>query len=312
MQKIVIFILTIIILFICCDNTSEPYQNNIYEKLPYKVKINPFLIIDSDQDALTFYGQDTVDCSGFDKPSYTDGKWDLLMMKKYNKHGELLIDETNIITTKAILDYVVFRKKENIYIIWLDPRNNSDFRANQSHTYYTDVYFKIIDNKGNEIRAEEKLTDEIMYYQDAQEYFDLGEIYNGTINDLHYENIVIKIYEYYWNPSISWIIVDSNYDEHHLKIYGAHVTDTSRITYTRFNTDSLIILEEQTIAMFKKIEGEQWGPDIQNMYAKYDGKDNIHIVWQLNDGRNDFIYYYENIDINNMAITLNTVGKKYP
>ena len=311
MRKCSLFLIMLFYLYSCSDTPSEPHQNNQYETEFCRVNINPFLMIDSDRNAMIFYGQDTVDCTGYIPPFHNDGEWDLLMLQKYNQSGELILAETNIITTRALLDYAVYRKDENIYVIWFDPCNYPDFRANYLHTYYIDIYYKNINKNGNIVSGENKLSNEILYIRDAQNEYHLGGIYSGTIKDLQSDDIILKRYDYD-NPSRSWIIVDSRNDEHHLKIYGSHMGDSCRITYTRYNTDSLVVIEEQTIASFYKMEGEQWGPGIQNFYAKYDGIDRIHLVWQLNDGRNDFIYYYENIDVDNMEITLNTIGKKYP
>ncbi|MGB8317188.1 MAG: hypothetical protein WCE54_03630, partial [Ignavibacteriaceae bacterium] len=113
-------------------------------------------------------------------------------------------------------------------------------------------------------------------------------------------------------PRRTWIIIDKNNFEHHIKIYGNHMYDSCKITYTKLNQESAIIVNERTIAKFLKDKTSQWDPDIQNLFFWYNSPKTINICWQLNDGGNYFIYYYAIVGTDGQKIALNKTGVKYP
>jgi hypothetical protein len=284
----------------------------MHQKHQYNIgtiqNINPFLSFDDEGNAMIFYGQDTLSMNGYSK---TDGEDDLLMLKKFNDNGNLLLEEKNVVKTNAIIDYVVLKKGNYFYIIWLDPRNNTNFIANYIHTYYVDIYYKIIDDRGRIIKDDTRLTSNLQYFQDAQSNYILTGIYDGTINSLKNSDHFI-IESGGWNPTTTWIVMDMNNFEYHITTYGNHMADSSKITYTKLNQDSIVIVGEKTIAVFTKMEGVEWGPDIQNLFFSYERSNRIHLCWQLNDGSNYFIYYYAMIKMDTNQIFLKSVGVKYP
>ena len=88
--------------------------------------------------------------------------------------------------------------------------------------------------------------------------------------------------------------------------------DSCKITYTKLNQDSAVVLNEIPIAKFVGKDGYQWGPEIQNLFFQYSSQNTIYLCWQLNDGKNYFVYYNAIIYTNEHSIILNRVGVKYP
>jgi hypothetical protein len=88
--------------------------------------------------------------------------------------------------------------------------------------------------------------------------------------------------------------------------------DSCKITYTKLNQDSTIVINEKVISNFVKKDGCQWGPEIQNLFFRCNSPNMIHLCWQLNDGKNYFIYYYAIINTYKEDIILKEVGVKYP
>jgi len=300
------------ILFGCNnDNPVITHQIHTYSKEDIQ-NDNPFLSIDDEGNAMIFYGQDTLSMSGYGK---TDGIYDLLMLKKYNRNGDVLIEETNIVKTNAIIDYAILKKNNLFYVIWLDPRNNPKFIANvddvENHTYDVDIYYKIIDSQGKIIKEDTRLTESLIYYKNARSDYILSEIYNGTLSSIKTSSSY-KIDGNGYSPNITWVIIDNNNYEHHIKTYGNHMFDSCKVTYTKLNQDSAVVLNEISIAKFVKKDGYQWGPDIQNLFFQYASQNTIYLCWQLNDGNNYFVYYNAIIYTNEHRIILNRVGVKYP
>ncbi len=307
---ITFFILTI--LFGCNhENPVITHQTHSYNEKEIK-NDNPFFSFDDEGNAMIFYGQDILSMSGYGK---TDGIYDLLMLKKYNENGDVLIEETNIVKTKAIIDYAILRKDNLLYVIWLDPRNNPKFIAGvidiEHHTYDVDIYYKIIDYQGNIIKEDTKLTDSLVFYKDARSEYILSGIYDGTL-------IAIKTSTNFmingngFSPNITWVLLDNKNYEYHIKTCGNHMVDSCKITYTKLDQDSAIVVNETVISNFVKKDGYQWGPEIQNLFFQFNTPDRIHLCWQLNDGKNYFIYYYAIIYTNESRILIKKVGVKYP
>ncbi|MDZ7797913.1 MAG: hypothetical protein U5N56_13165 [Candidatus Marinimicrobia bacterium] len=304
MYKSIISFLILINLFGCY---SENPVINTYSQKEIQ-NVNPFLFFDDEGNTMIFYGQDTISMSGYGE---TDSEYDLLMLKKFDENGNILLGETNILKTNAIIDYAVLNKNDLFYIIWLDPRNNPNFIANYLHTYDVDIYYKIIDDQGRIIKEDTRLTSELIDYMDARANYILEGIYDNTLVSIKKsEHFAIDSDTFF--PNITWIIIDEYNFEHHIKTYGNHMYDSSKITYTKLNQDSVIIVTETTIAEFLKDNGNQWGPEIQNLFFQYNSPNTINICWQLNDGRNYFIYYYAIINTESNSIVCKKVGIKYP
>lgn len=314
MYKTIALLILFLLTLSCIDNhPTQPTNINNYTKKEIN-NINPFIILDQEENVMMFYGQDTLSLSGYGK---TDGEDDLLMLKKYNKKGDLLIDEINIIKTKAILGYVVFEKNNEYYVIWLDPRNNTNYIANvddvERKTQYVDIYYKIIDRKGTTIQADTKLTKELLYYKNARENYKLTGIYDGTMKDLQKKELFFingtgkGLY-----PCLeTWVLIDNLNYEYHFKIYGNHMLDSCKITYSKLSPDSYILVNEKEIAKFKKTDNWLWGPTFQNLYISTKNYEHIYLSWQLNDGRNNFIYYLATIDAKKNSYVYNKIGVKY-
>ncbi|MDD4961821.1 MAG: hypothetical protein PHX07_06245 [Candidatus Marinimicrobia bacterium] len=269
---------------------------------------NPFLIFDDEGNTLIFYGQDTVSMSGYGK---TDSEFDLLMLKKFDENGNILLGETNILKTNAIIDYAVLKKDNLFYVIWLDPRNNANFVVNHLHTYDVDIYYKIIDDQGRIITDDTRLTGELIDYKDACSNYILEGIHDSTLASIKSsEHFAIDGSTCF--PNKTWIIIDKYDYEYHFKSYGNHISDSCKITYMKLNRDSVITLNETTIAGFSRASGNQWGPEIQNLFFEYNDPNTISMCWQLNDGRNHFHYYYAIINTISDSIVCIKVGVKYP
>lgn len=304
MYKFIIYFFILMILSGC--NIENPIITTYSEKEIQNV--NPFLLFDDEGNTMIFYGQDTISMSGYGD---TDGEYDLLMLKKFDENGNIVLGETNILKTNAIIDYAVLNKNDLFYVIWLDPRNNANFVANHLHTYDVDIYYKIIDDRGRIIQDDTRLTGELLDYMDACSNYILEGIYDSTLVSIkRSERFAIDGDTFF--PNITWIIFDEYNFEHHIKTYGNHMHDSTKITYTKLNQDGVIVVNETTIAEFLKDNGNQWGPDIQNLFFKYNDPNTMNICWQLNDGRNYFIYYYAIINTESNSIVCKNVGVKYP
>ena len=318
MYRYVIFVFLIAIFWGCTNvdpnspTNEDPIPSNV--TAPYNIEIinniDPFLSFDDEGNAMIFYGQDTLNTSEY---GIKDGIIDLLMMKKYNKNGEVLIEEKNIIKTNAIIDYAVVNKNNLFYIIWLDPRNNPNFIANENiiedHTYDVDIYYKIVNNLGETIKDDTRLTDSIIYYEDARDDYKLTVICNETLKALKESQRFTVDGDESFLLTKTWAIIDTNKNEYHIKQYGGHMVDSCKLSYTKLNPDSTIVTEEKLIAKFTKINGYYWGPEILNLFFKYNGSDSIHLCWMLNDGENKFIYYYAIINTVSDQIVLINVGE---
>ena len=280
MYKLIISYFTLIILFGC--NNENPviiHQTHTYNEKEMQ-NDNPILSFDDEGKAIIFYGQDILSMSGYGK---TDGIYDLLMLKKYDENGDVLIEEMNIVKTKAIIDYAILKKDNLFYVIWLVPRNNPKFIANvidiENHTYDVDIYYKIIDSQGNIIKEDTRLTDSLIFYKKARSEYNLSGIYDGTLISIKTStNFIINGNGF--SPYITWVVLDTSNFEYHIKTYGNHMFDSCKITYTKFNQDSTIVINETVISNFVKKDGCQWGPEIQNLFFRYNSPNMIHLCWQ--------------------------------
>ncbi|MDP4197620.1 MAG: hypothetical protein Q8940_21420 [Bacteroidota bacterium] len=97
--------------------------------------------------------------------------------------------------------------------------------------------------------------------------------------------------------------------EYHIKCYGSHIQNSSKITFTVIDPDSSVFFNENNIAVFHKLPGYQWGPAVQHLILKMDTEGCIHICWQINDGMNSY-YYYATVDTRTYKIMAKKIGQK--
>lgn len=298
----------------CKDNPESSMPSHVYQSVTV-FNSNPFLIVNQFNQAVIFYGQDRLSYSGGNTSGTktgTDGELDQLFVKKYDKNGNLLLDETKVVSTKAILDYAVLRKDSLYYIIWLDTRNNPKFQSGNLNSYNVDIYYKIIDEQGNIYKNDTRLTSNLLYFQDATAKYTLTGIYNGTLNNLKSsEQSVIygKGSIPSFNPNVTLVSTGLGPLEYHIKCYGSHMLNSSKIIFTVIDPDSSVFFNESNIAVFHKLPGYQWGPEIQNLILKMDTEDCIHICWQINDGNNSYYYYYATVDTRTYKIMSKEIGQ---
>ncbi len=290
----------------CLNKNPLSSPENRYQTLTITRGL-PYLLFDSNNNAIILFGQDGVSCSGYGD---TDGEIDLIKFVKYNSVGEKIISDKQILSSNAIIDLAAFcvEQPNHIVIVWLDPRNNPDFKSGY-HPYYADVYYKIIDSQGNIIEEDTKLSNELIEEYIAQQFFNLEGIYNGTMEDIQNEEI---LYDADFLPFDSWIIIDSNKNEHYFRVIGEHWDDMCRMIYTKFSYGGQVtMIKEKELIKFEKLPDEYWGPTIQKLYITIDNRDYIHSVWQLNDGRNYFSYYYLKLNDLGEMIVYEKIGVKY-
>lgn len=309
-MKLNILIIAILI-FINCTSNKNPIIS--YEDKYNIVEIErnlPYLFLDSDNSAMILFGQDNFDCN---EVSNSDGEFDKIIFTKYNSNGDKIINNKQILTSIAIIDMAIFAMniQKQIVIIWLDPRNNQEFIVNHLNTYYVDVYYKIIDTKGNTVKKSTKLTNELIEYQTALNSFKLNDIYYGTMKNIKTEEILCDTTVSSTTSSSSWIEIDSKQNEHHFRKVGRHWDDSCKIIYKKIDKNSNVIIEDKELIKYEKLPDAQWSPVIQNMYITIDDGDYIHCTWQLNDGKNYFSYYYLKLHNAGKIVLYDKIGEKY-
>lgn len=258
---------------------------------------SPLLLIDSHDNAIILFGQDTDNYSGY---RFGDSEIDRLYFNKFNSNGDKIIENRTILISKAILNPIVFMvDDDHIYIVWLDPRNNPNFEGGY-HPYYGDVYYKVIDGKGRTRMYDTKLTDELVTGYSSINLSELeGVMLNGTIGDLEKPLFL-------YNETI----IDSENNSHHFQVTGSHITDSCQIIYSKTDSEGNMLINNKEIAKFEKLSESEWPEDVSPHWGSslhyvigdMDSQDNIHIVWWLNNGLNHFSVYY--MKLNNKGETL--------
>lgn len=289
----------------------------IEDKGPYIKQLSecnielPYLIIDSEDNSIILYGRDLREYTG---EVGSDGEHDIILFNKYDSNGIKTVENKTIISSKAII-YPVFSitEEDEIYLFWLDPRNNPDFVSN-SGPYIIDIYYKIIDNEGNIIQNDTRLTEDLINEAIEYETFNLSnyeEIPIGcTLKELH------KIDCYYGEIelatlSYSMVVVDSENNEHYFKVASNDLSDLpAKIEYTKIDSEGNILVDNYEIISFNKEAGLMYGPDIQHLDIAIDSKDYIHLLWQLNNGGNHFTYHYIKLNKNGEEIINENLGEK--
>lgn len=308
---VIVVFLIIINLFIACEKQDngqiieEPIEQSnkeLYRQIPY-------LLIDSNDNIYIMYGQDLINSGLY--PKTTDGEFDKIILNIYNKNGENILKDKDVISSeKAILGIAAFIKNNNIYLIWKDTKNNSEFIAGIHHTYDCDIYYKIINIQGESIFTDIKLTNELINHNDA-DTFKLQTFQNLTISNINKFNMIYDSITDV-NTELCWIIPDSEMNKHILRIIGNHMDDECKIRYSKMDRYGNSLIYPKGLINFKRIPGEQWGPEILNFYVELDNSQNINMVWQLNDGRNFFSFYYFNVNNKGEKLVYNKIGIKYP
>lgn len=279
-------------------------MDKYYGKWPTEM---PYLILDSNDNPIIIYGLDLKKYTG---ENGTDGEDDVIVINKFNSNGEKIIDNETLISSKAIANPAIAKISDNeIYIVWLDPRNNPDYES-YDYSYYTDIYYKKIDMDGNILINDTKLNDELLEKNEAYSNFNLSDYedipIDGTIEDLHYVNCLygeIGIY----TSTYTRILIDFENNEHYFKISSQYTLEASKITYTKIDSEGNILVDEKEIVVYAKGPDSIYTTEIQNVNMEIDSQDNIHIVWQINAG---YTYYYMKLnDDGEILINKELLGK---
>ena len=316
-KTINICILFILILFLSnCDNNKNPVQ---YSESQNRIEISrnlPYLIVNDENSTIIFTGHDYESDSG---NGNTDGEFDKIKFNRFDSNGDQIIDNKNILSSKAILKFAALKNEDQtILIVWLDPRNNPNFKANYLNTYDVDIYYKVIDFDGNTIKDDTRVTNTPVDDDSAYSKILLNDIFNGTLEDMKKKVIMTNtdnaeldshIWEYV-SPSY-WILTNLKNNKQIFEIIGDHMSDSCYLLYSKINSRSKYIIYEKELVKYTKLSNVFWGPEIQNIYFENDSYNNTHTVWQLNPGNNLFEYYYLTLDNNGNVIFCNQLGYKY-
>lgn len=295
MRKLIIIILSLTSFISCSDdeNPLAPPEERHYTRT---VAMGfPFLVFDSDENAIILYARDTANQGIY------DGAFDTLQFDKYNIQGEKVIDDKQILHTDAILDIAaLYDEKENcIFVFWLDPQYNTDYSSDEN----VQLLYKTIDAQGNILKDNTEFTHVLTSFESARNDTLLEGIYDGTMLDLKTETV-------FCDSLREWILIDSKGNEHHLNIIGQHWNNMTQLTYSKLNAYGKILVEEIAVIINERLPDAEWAPVFQNQHIIIDSNDMIHSVWQLNDGKNNFYFYYLRLDNNGNILVYDKIGDK--
>ena len=288
---------------------SELKKIEIFRDLPY-------LIVIDENSTIIFTGHDYESFSGFGN---TDGEVDNIIFNKFNSNGNKIIANKIIISSKAILKFsAVINENQSILIVWLDPRNNPNFKPNHLNTYDVDIYYKVIDFDGNTLTEDTRFTNIPADDDSAYSKILLNNIFNGTLQDMkkkiietNTENAELESYTWEFTSPHYWVLTNSMNNKQIFEIIGNHMSNSCHLLYSKINSKSIYIIYEKELVKFTKLDGEPWGPEIQKIYFESDPYNNIHVVWQLNPGNNLFEYYYLKLHNDGHIIFFNQIGYRY-
>jgi len=296
-SKMVFILFVVILIFSNCETSKNP----VYFNEPQLEEIEifrdlPYLIVENKNSTIIFTGHDYESHTGH---GTTDSEFDKIKFSKYNTSGEKIIDDKVIISSPAILKFsAVINENQNILMVWLDPRNNPNFKANY-HPYEVDIYYKVIDFDGNILIEDTKYTNNLFIEDSAYSTIQLDNIYNGTLQDMkkkvvmtNTDNAEMEPFVWQHTSPTYWILNHSKNNQKIFKIVGDHIDDNCHILYSKVNSKSEYIINEKELIKYTKLNDQYWGPEIQKIYIEDDSNKNTQAVWQLNPGNNLMEYYY--------------------
>ncbi len=255
----------------------------------------PYLVFDGNENPIIIYGRDTG------TQGIYDGAFDVMQFDKYSTNGEKIIDDKQILQTDAILDIAALydETKDTITVLWLEPQNTTDSGSDEN----VQLLYKTLDAQGNILKDNTEFTHVLTTFESACNDTLLEGIYNGTMLDLKTETV-------FCDSLRDWIFIDSKENEHHLDIIGKHWDNMTQLTYSKQNAHGKILIEEKAVITNERLADAEWAPVFQNQYITIDSSNMIHSVWQLNDGKNNFYFYYLKLDNNGGILVYDKIGDK--
>lgn len=266
---------------------------------------NPFIMIDSKDSAIILFGRDT---NG-------DGEEDAMYFMKFDKNGKRQTQEKVVISSPMLMEPICLMDSSDfIHVIWFQPEKNygSERKFNPGfHPLVGSIYYKKIDNTGKPVKSE-KISGDILesycrkdiplrcyldYPVDEVKKIavDLPSGTKKTFRDLIAET------KHVYNA------IDSKGNKHEFFVKSNSCLDKSEVSlscygapavlcYSKLDKDGKVLIKGKQVARHDKLLISQHGPDIISMRTKIDSNDNVHIVWYINDGTNNFRCFYKKLN----------------
>ncbi len=302
----VIIILLLLTIYLCGCNEDVSDGNELVDNEGKRFLKDVQLLhafLDSEDNLYITCGFDT-----YTTTNGSDGHSDVLYFTKYDPSGNKIIENITILSSIGF-NYPYFRlfEEETIYIIWFDLRNNYPNLTGEPYSYRGDIYYKIIDTNGSIIKNDSKVTSEFLDPYNYS-YFNLSKIndiqFNGTVADFrikysYNDDFISFTTGINDTGKLTYMPKEIEHERHRINVtsYGS-IYDYCNIIYSRISTDGELLIEEKEIVRFEKLQEPNYdeGPWLYDLNLIIDSKENVHLIWLLNDGGKDNSIYYMKID----------------